>query len=113
MKLLRIIESVLASDLAISLEDKFPDVLAVGRQVVVSQERQTKLPCGEFGPELRAVMAGRTLCLVGAVGLDFAFDSLCDIHHPVNSEHCQVAPMVVLLPNTMGLNSGGKVLGVI
>jgi len=113
MKRLGVFESVLESELAVSSEHELPDVLAVGRLVIVSQQGETLVARGQFGPEARAAIAGRTFRPVGAVGGDLLVYGPADVHYPIDQDVGRAAPVVVLLPHRLQLKPGGQLFGVI
>src|SRR5438105_3216952 len=62
-----IFDAVFLAQRSASGENELFDVIAIGSNIIVAQERQLLAAAGQIGPELRAVCSGRPFRAVGAV----------------------------------------------
>src|SRR5262249_39408468 len=81
---LRVLDAVVLAQGTAAGEDELPDVVAVGRALVVARERDFLAAPGQLGPEPRAVIPCRPLGPVRAVGVDDRIDHRAHVHDAVD-----------------------------
>src|SRR6266568_7064624 len=79
-----VLHTVPEAQFAIGSQHELPDVVAVSRSVVVSEQRQPLSFPREFCPQLRPVMSAWSLGDVADVGVDFRADGAADLHYAVD-----------------------------
>src|SRR5438552_224225 len=107
---LRILDAVFLAQGTAAVEDEFSDVVAVGGDVVVAQEREPLAGPSQLSPEPGPMIPCRPLGPVRAIGVNDLLDHASHVHDAVDLRPPRV---VVLLLDRVRRQSSGKLFGVI